>query len=99
MATAKEIKSGRLKKHWYIPRRSVRGRLTMLKLVLLSLLFIVLCLAQYFLLSNFLKNSLITSLQTEGKAVMEQRLNLTGGGPNGNGRNLPPDQAGQRILS
>ena len=93
-------KTNRLK-HWYIPRRSVRGRLTLLNLVLLTLLFIVLCLAQYFLLANFLKNSLINSLQTEARPVIEQRLGLAGGGGfnGGAGRNLPPDQAGERILS
>src|SRR4051794_40977525 len=86
-------KANRLK-HWYVPRRSVRGRLTLLNLVLLTLLFIVLCLAQYFLLANFLKNSLINSLQTEAKPVIEQRLGLAGGGGfnGGGGRNLPPEQ-------
>ncbi len=83
--------------HWYIPRRSVRSRLTLLNLVLLSLLFIVLCLAQYFLLANFLKTSLITSLQTEAKPAIEQRLE--GNGPKGIRPNNPPDQAGQRLMA
>lgn len=102
MAAAKDMKSGRLKKQWYIPRRSVRGRLTLLNLVLLSLLFIVLCLAQYFLLANFLKNSLITSLQTEAKPAIEQRMGMAGGpqgGPNGRGNSFQAEQAGQRILA
>ncbi|MBN9391715.1 MAG: HAMP domain-containing histidine kinase [Chloroflexi bacterium] len=85
-------------KPWFIPRRSVRGRLTMLNLALLTLLFIVLCLAQYFLLANFLKNSLITSLQTEAKPVIEQRIGMAGmmgGPPFGGGR----EQGSQRVLS
>lgn len=84
-------------KPWFIPRRSVRGRLTLLNLALLTLLFIVLCLAQYFLLANFLKNSLINSLQTEAKPVIEQRIGLSAipGGP----RNSPQEQGAQRVLS
>ncbi len=94
-------KTNRLK-HWYVPRRSVRGRLTLLNLVLLTLLFIVLCLAQYFLLANFLKNSLSNSLQTEARPVIEQRVGQAGGAFNGGeGRNgnVPSQQAGERILS
>jgi signal transduction histidine kinase len=97
---SKKVKSrANRAKPWFIPRRSVRGRLTMLNLALLTLLFIVLCLAQYFLLANFLKNSLITSLQTEAKPVIEQRIGIgmagMGGGPFGGGR----EQGAQRVLS
>jgi signal transduction histidine kinase len=81
------------RKPWYIPRRSVRGRLTLLNLALISLLFCVLCLAQYFLLANFLKTTLINSLQTEARSAIEQRV----GGPEVRDGGL--ERAGQRLTA
>jgi signal transduction histidine kinase len=65
----------------------------LLNLALISLLFCVLCLAQYFLLANFLKTTLINSLQTEAKAAIEQRA----GGPDF--REGGQEHAGQRLTA
>lgn len=54
--------------------RSVQGRLTLLNLGLLTLLFIGLALAQYLLLGNYLADQLDASLRAEAKPTILRQL-------------------------
>jgi signal transduction histidine kinase len=67
-------KSGRMLarlKRWIY---SIRGRLTLLNLALLGALFILLALAQYFLLASFLNGDLETTLRAQAKPTIERFL-------------------------
>lgn len=57
-------------------RHSVRGRLTLLNLGLLSLLFIVLIIAQYFLLGNYVTNEQSNSLRATARPTIIHQLTI-----------------------
>ncbi len=68
---------------------TVRGRLTLLNLVFLGLLFLILGLAQYFFLGGFLEDGLANSLRAEAKPVMDRQLGLPDSRENGLNRPGP----------
>ena len=75
--------------------RSIRGRLTLLNLGLLGLLFLGLALAQYFFLNNYLNDRLEKSLRSEAKPKIERQLAAGGGGREG----PPPGRFEPRVAA